>query len=203
MLQIYFLLFVANFPGMRAISIHDPVLKNFNGYSFKSFVSWSVCPLQLFQFCLIYASKERAYPSKAPFRSSFLGRLLTLPTNIRLGCKGLLVYYEHLHLTIFGTSIRAYIGKFCESYELFSLSWVQQISRSKLTWLSMTILLKHSSLIVKIMKTIFYLWHLSWMLQASFFLTDTKSKVGVIVINDPFQHSSLWMNIIIKIFLTL
>jgi hypothetical protein len=46
------------------------------------------------------AGEAGAYPSEAPFRCSTLGSLLALPTNIRLGWKGLpgtnaLAYYKN------------------------------------------------------------------------------------------------------------
>jgi hypothetical protein len=37
----------------------------------------------------MFARKARAYSSEAPFGYSILGQVLALPTNIRLGCKGL------------------------------------------------------------------------------------------------------------------
>jgi hypothetical protein len=37
----------------------------------------------------MFASKAGAYLSEAPFKYSTLGKLLALPTNIRLGWKGL------------------------------------------------------------------------------------------------------------------
>ncbi len=48
--------------------------------------------------------KVGAYPTETPFRCSVLGLALALPTNIRLGWKGLpgtnaLDYYERLQLT--------------------------------------------------------------------------------------------------------
>ncbi len=42
-----------------------------------------------FNSSLMYASKAGAYPSEAPFMYAILGRLLGLPTNIRVDWKGL------------------------------------------------------------------------------------------------------------------
>jgi hypothetical protein len=49
---------------------------------------------------LMCVGKATAYLSEAPFSCSTLGQALVLPTNIRLGWKGLpgtstLAYYEH------------------------------------------------------------------------------------------------------------
>jgi hypothetical protein len=51
----------------------------------------------------MFIRKARAYLSDTPFWSPLMGRLLALPTNIRLGWKGLLrtntqAYYERLHI---------------------------------------------------------------------------------------------------------
>ncbi len=54
-------------------------------------ISCSVCPIDLpFQPSLLVVSKAKAYPSKALFRCSDLGKALALRTNITLGWKGLL-----------------------------------------------------------------------------------------------------------------
>ncbi len=37
----------------------------------------------------MFASKATAYPREAPLRTTLIGRLLTLPTNVILSCEGL------------------------------------------------------------------------------------------------------------------
>ena len=56
-------------------------------------------PVKPFQHGL-FAGKAGSYLSEASFMCSTLGRLLTWPTNFRLGCKGLpgtntLAYYKN------------------------------------------------------------------------------------------------------------
>jgi hypothetical protein len=46
-------------------------------------------PGKSFQPSLMFVGKARAYPSEVPFRCPTLGLALALPTNIRLGWKGL------------------------------------------------------------------------------------------------------------------
>ncbi len=62
-------------------------------------------PVKILQLILMFTRKAGAYLSEAPFRRSTLGGLLALPTNFRLGWKGLpetntLAYHEHSEIPV-------------------------------------------------------------------------------------------------------
>ncbi len=68
-------------------------------------INWSVFSDRPYRASLVLESKARE-PTQVKHLSGapLLGIILTLPTNIRLGCKGLLVtntlaYYKHSYIT--------------------------------------------------------------------------------------------------------
>jgi hypothetical protein len=61
-------------------------------------------PGRSFQLSLMFAGKAGTYPTIKHLKGALVGKVLALPTNIRLGCRALpgtstLAFYKNLNIT--------------------------------------------------------------------------------------------------------